>query len=328
MNKKHPKDKSIKIELNSIVPLRSNPEFDLIKPLSYQDIVNSNPSPRQIILHPWLPQQGLAFIYAASGVGKTLFTLNVAYAIASGGSFLKYKCTKPRRVLYVDGEMAYIDVYSRFMQIIKQQGELEEDTFFLLNPEKSCVKFPKISTPEGQEFYNKKIDELNIEVLILDNLSTLSSIEENSSEEWLIIQDWLIGLRSRGKSVIVVHHAGKDKKGYRGSSRMLDVLDAAISLQSLSQDQLENEMIATKKFKIEYQKYRSFSGADILPFEVGLSQHGWEFQSMEQTNIERIAERLNIKMTHKDIAIELGVSRPYITKIAKKARSMGLLKDE
>ncbi len=49
---------------------------------------------------------------------------------------------------------------------------------------------------------------------------------------------------------------------------------------------------------------------------------------MEQTNIERIAERLNIKMTHKDIAIELGVSRPYISKIAKKARSLGLLKDE
>ncbi len=326
MNQKHPKDKVIK--MNEVIPIRSHPELDKIIPLSYKDIVNSNPPPREIILHPWLPQQGLAFIYAASGVGKTLFTLNVAYAIASGGNFLKYKCLKPRRVLYVDGEMAYIDVYSRFMQIIKQQGPLEDDNFFLLNPEKSSLKLPKISSPEGQAFYNKKMDDLNIEVLVLDNLSTLSSIEENSSEEWLIIQDWLIDLRSRGKTVIVVHHAGKDKKGYRGSSRMLDVLDAAISLQASSQDQLENEMIATKKFKIEYQKYRSFGGADILPFEVGLSPHGWEFQSMEQTNIERIAERLNIKMTHKDIAIELGVSRPYITKIAKKARSMGLLRDE
>lgn len=327
MKQKYPKDRTV--DFGQVRPLRSNAELDKIKPLSYQEIYDSNPPPRQMILHPWLPQQGLAFIYAASGVGKTMFTLNVAYAIASGGNFLKYKCIKPRRVLYIDGEMAYVDVHSRFMQIIKQQGELDEkDNFFLLNPEKSTVALPKISSLEGQEFYNKKMDELNIEVLILDNLSTLSTIEENSSEEWLIIQDWLISLRARGKSVIVVHHAGKDKKGYRGSSRMLDVLDTAISLQAMTQDQLENEMIATKKFKIEYQKYRSFSGIDILPFEVGLSQNGWEFQSMEQTNIERIAERLNIKMTHKDIAIELGVSRPYITKIAKKARSLGLLREE
>ena len=44
--------------------------------------------PREHIMSPWLPMQGLAMFYAARGVGKTFFALNVAYAVASGGSYL------------------------------------------------------------------------------------------------------------------------------------------------------------------------------------------------------------------------------------------------
>ena len=52
------------------------------------DVLGTNPNPLEYAMFPWLPIQGIAFIYAATGVGKTLFTLNVAYAIGSGGDFL------------------------------------------------------------------------------------------------------------------------------------------------------------------------------------------------------------------------------------------------
>lgn len=47
--------------------------------------------PRENILSPWLPRQGLAMVYAPRGIGKTHFSLGVAYAVASGGLFFGWQ---------------------------------------------------------------------------------------------------------------------------------------------------------------------------------------------------------------------------------------------
>jgi hypothetical protein len=45
-----------------------------------------------------------------------------------------------------------------------------------------------------------------VELLILDNLSSLTSvIRDNDAESWNPIQSWLLRLRRRGISVLVVH---------------------------------------------------------------------------------------------------------------------------
>jgi len=313
---------------DSVVPIRTNPELNKMQPMTYDEILSSNPPVLKYILSPWLPVQGIAFIYAATGVGKTLFTMNVAYAIASGGEFLKFKVPTPRKILYVDGEMSYSQMHSRFMDIRRQQGELEEkENWNLLTPEKAIFKLPDIDTLEGQEYYDNKIKELGIEVLILDNLSTLSSFDHNSAVEWKPIQDWLINLRMKGITTIVVHHSGKDPHGFRGTSRMLDVVDTAISLQDQSDSKLENEIISAKKIKIVYQKNRCFSGKDSLSFEASLNNLGWEFESLEQTNIHRIAEMLNNKMRQVNIARELNVKESYVSKVVRICRSRGMLKE-
>ncbi len=324
---KHPNDKLLS-EIKNVVQLRKHPEFDIIKILSHQEIVESTPRAIEYVMNPWLPLQGIAFVYAATGVGKTMFTLNVAYAIAAGGRFLKYTSSLPRKVLYVDGEMAYSQVHARYMQIVKQQGELFfKDNFHLLTPEKALARLPKVCSAEGQEFYNKRIEELGIEVLVLDNLSTLSAIDENNSEQWKVIQDWLISLRSKGITIIVVHHAGKDKRGYRGTSRMLDIADTAISLQDVSDNEMESEVVNSKKFKIEYQKNRSFGGKDAMAFEVSLNSEGWEFDSMEKNNTNRIVSMINLKMKPADISLELGISKSYVYRMIKEARRKGMIID-
>lgn len=313
----------------NVIPLISNSELEKIKPVYHQELIATKPLPLENILHPWLPTQGIALVYAATGVGKTLFTLNVAYAIASGGNFLKYSVPKPRRVLYVDGEMSYRQVHARYMQIVEQQGDLDfPNNFSLLTPDKVYPHYlPKICTPEGQDFYNKIIERENVEVIIFDNLATLSYLDENNTDQWKFIQDWLVSFRPKGKTTILVHHSGKDKRGYRGTSRMLDCVDTAISLQDVSQNDFESEKINSRKFKIEYQKSRTFGGQDALPFEVSLSHNMWGFDSLEKTNTSRIIEmfsELGIKAG--DIAVELGINRSYVYKIIKKARLQGHIK--
>lgn len=325
----HPNDKIVRTSLNAVIPIKSNPELDKIKSLSHKDIKESNPPIPLNILYPWLPEQGIALIYAAAGVGKTLFSLNIAYCIASGGNFLTYKVPKPKKVLYVDGEMQYARIHARYMDIIKQQGDLDkltENNFFLLNQDKiSPFRLPKIDTIEGQLFYNKIIDENEIEVVFFDNFACLSTFDENVAEEWNFVQDWFLNLRAKGKSVIAVHHAGKDKKGYRGTSRMIDCIDTAISLQDISEEKLENDAVNCKRFKVEYKKSRTFGGKEALPFEISLDISGWDSKSLENSTTDRIIDMLKLKMTHKDIGLELGFTRSYISRLVRKAIKNGLI---
>ena len=166
-----------------------------------------------------------------------------------------------------------------------------------------------------------------IDVIIFDNLSMLSSFDENKSNEWKPIQDWLLHLRRvLKKTIIIVHHSGKEKNGYRGTSRLLDCADTAISLQPANES-LEEDITFGKKFKIVYQKSRSFGGKDALPFEAFLDNGTWHYKSMEQTDMDRIVELISLKMSQRDIAKELGISLGKANKLIQKGRKLGLIRD-
>ena len=86
-----------------------------------------------------------------------------------------------------------------------------------------------LAAPEVQSELDPWLE--GIEFLIVDNLSSLTAvIRDNDAESWGPIQEWLLKLRRRGISVLIVHHAGKDGQ-QRGTSRREDVLDTSISLR-------------------------------------------------------------------------------------------------
>jgi putative DNA primase/helicase len=276
-----------------------------------------------------MPTQGIAFVYAATGVGKTLFTLNLAYAIAAGGNFLKYSCPKRRRVLYIDGEMSYQQMHSRLVEISKCQGQMFDENYFqLLTPDKSPNQImPKIDDPLSQELYNKIIEMNNIEVIVIDNLSALSSFDEKDISKWKPIQDWVLSLRAKGKSVIIVHHAGKDKNGYRGTSGMLDCIDVAISLQSIEEDLPEEAaQNSPRKIKVVYHKNRIFGGGDSLPYEISIFNSEWSYRTLEMSNLDRVTACWDAEMRQIDIAKELLISQTTVSRLIKKLRKMGRIK--
>lgn len=313
---------------NNIVSLRPLPDISNILPITFESMEKETPPPLQFVMTPFLPVQGIAYVYAKTGLGKTLFTLNLAYAIASGGNFLKYTCPSPKRVLYVDGEMPYTQLHNRIMQIANQQGEMDyKDNLLFLTPDKLLpFQVPMIDNPVGQEIYNQLLKKYNIDVLILDNFSMLSSFDENKSNEFKPVQDWLLYLRSIGKTIINVHHCGKGDD-YRGSSRMLDCADTAIHLQAVNQGGLDEDHIKGNKFKITYTKSRSFGGKDALPFEVSFEAGQWAYRSTEQTDMDRVVEMNSLKMNQISISKELGCSQSKVAKLIGKARKLGLIRD-
>src|ERR1700749_2516983 len=69
--------------------------------------------PRSDLLPPWLASDTAALVYGPPGIGKSFLALGVAWAVASGGSFLGWRAPRPRRVLYVDGEMGAAEIGDR-----------------------------------------------------------------------------------------------------------------------------------------------------------------------------------------------------------------------
>jgi putative DNA primase/helicase len=314
---------------SNIVDLRPRPNVSNLITFTLDDFRANVPEEMSFVFYPCLPQQGIAWVYAGTGIGKTLFTLNLAYSIAAGGNFLKYSCPKPRKVLYVDGEMPYNQIYQRVMQIVNIQGNLDFiENFRVLTPDKLIpFRVPKIDDEQGQSIYLDLFNKHESEVIIFDNLSMLSSFDENKSSSFKIIQDWLLYLRSIGKTIIIIHHAGKNGD-YRGSSGMLDCADVAISLEPIKEDKLESEnTFSGKKFTLKYKKARIFGGQEALPFEITLDAGLWNYRSIEQTELENIVERINMKMTQRDISKELLISLSKVNRLVSKARKLGMIKD-
>jgi RecA-family ATPase len=55
-------------------------------------------------------------LYAGRGTGKTFVSVGMSHAVVTGLPFLRWKAPKPRRVLHIDGEMAAVELRSRFHQ--------------------------------------------------------------------------------------------------------------------------------------------------------------------------------------------------------------------
>ena len=83
----------------------SSVDHPRLRPLMADEFLRLKLPPRRTIIDPWLPEKSLAMIYSLRGMGKTLLAMTSAYAIATGSSFLGFKTSSPRKVLYIDGEM-------------------------------------------------------------------------------------------------------------------------------------------------------------------------------------------------------------------------------
>lgn len=277
--------------------------------------------PRKLILNPWLPEQGLAMIYAKRGIGKTHIALSVGYAIACGGKVLKWEAPEPRRVLYVDGEMPAATIQERLFKIAQASDKQPFDSSFfkLITPDLQDAGIRDLSTYEGQSDINQYLKDFD--VLILDNLSTLiRSGNENEAESWVAVQEWVLALRKAGKSVIFIHHAGKGGQ-QRGTSKKEDVLDTVITLKQPKDSSPQDGA----KFEVHFEKSRGFDGEAAKPFETSLGTNAegkqeWALREISDRDLDKTLELHKDGLSVTEIAKEIGVNKSTISRWLKKAK--------
>lgn len=280
---------------------------------------------REPILSPVFCKSSLNMIFSQRGVGKTHTALGIAHAAASGSDFWGWNAEKPVKVLYIDGEMPGESLQDRLAEIIKSSCKEPPEGFLqFITIDLNDGMMPDISTLAGQI----RIEEacLEAELIVIDNLSCLCrSGRENEGESWLSIGEWLMRMRSIGKCVILIHHAGKNGE-QRGTSKREDILDISIVLKRPPDYNQEEGA----RFNVSFSKARHLVGNDAKPFEAKLQIDAggktvWATRPVEESTIDLVVELTNLGLKQSEIAIELGVDRSTVYRAYKKACEMGLI---
>ncbi|MBU1456950.1 MAG: AAA family ATPase [Proteobacteria bacterium] len=283
------------------------------------DLLKMDLPERGYVLYPVIPEQGLAMLYAPRGLGKTWAALSIAYAVASGQvAFGEWTAPEPRRVLYLDGEMPARTMKERLAFIVAgYEGEPPSAEYLrILTPDLQPDYMPNIATPEGQEALAPSL--ADVDFVVVDNLATLGRHgRENESEGWLPVQEWLLRLRRSGKSVLLVHHAGKGGN-QRGTSAREDILDTVIAMRKPNDYQAEEGA----RFEMHLEKARGIFGTAARPLEATLhldnSTAFWTTRQIEDVELERVAGLKAEGLSVRDIADETGISKSRVQRLIKR----------
>ena len=281
------------------------------------ELMVANLPEREPILDPILATKSLVLLYGPRGLGKTFVALGIAWAAASGGSFLNWRAHRPHRVVYVDGEMAAVDMKARLALL----GSAPETLDFMLS-DMQRASTPDIGTYRGQM---RLMDAWgDPELVVLDNLSSLAGFT-GDPDRWRELQHFLTYQRRLGRAVLMVHHA--NKKGLqRGTNRREDVLDIVIALRR----PLDYAQREGARFEIHFDKTRGLHGDAVEPIEAQLETDmlgvaRWRWGPVQERLLNRVAALLNEGLSAPKMADRLGIGRSYAYRLRDRALEKGLL---
>ena len=121
-----------------------------LKSIGFDDFLAINMPPREMLLNPILPERSLAMLYAPRGVGKTLLSLSIGLAVASGCPLLRWHAPCQRRVLYVDGEMPLVSLQERLRSIATGLGAVIPNDGFRVLAADNTEHGLSIGSADGQ----------------------------------------------------------------------------------------------------------------------------------------------------------------------------------
>ena len=309
--------------------------------LQLEELLELDLPEREPLLGPWLLQRHLNMTYAPTGVGKSMFAMSIALAVAGGGEYLGWKAPGPRPVLIVDGEMDVLDLRDRAQMLLPTIADVDPTsasqnlTILAHQAQEPGVSFPDLATSEGREAVLKIAMGHQAELVILDNFSTLVTVDdENAASSFNPVIDLMRSLKQQGSACMLIHHSRKGKGGqgtYRGTSKMGVVFNSIIELNH--PDGLPSN--SGTAFELVWEKYRGRRDETVCPLRVHLeddplSGSKWSHEVSEDGNIAALVSRLRSLeySTQKELGDSLDLAAYQVTRIKQKAIRQGVITEE
>jgi len=275
---------------------------------------------RPLLVGDWFCVADLGFVFAPRGVGKTWFAHMLIASLTAGKDLGPWHVPSKVRVCLLDGEMPPDAVQERLTKL-----DVDGDQLTVLSHQclfDLCGRGFQMGDAEQRKALLDYCAESEIQVLVIDNLSSVSNVSENDNDEWMELGDWLLDFRRKGISVIVVHHAGRNGN-MRGASRREDPAFWIVRLDD------SKERTATEdgaRFVSTFTKSRNSRNWPtpldwhVSEDEDGVFQIQYEAAGTEELVYQCIKDGLD---RCSDIAAELDISKGTVSKTANKLESSG-----
>ena len=276
----------------------------------------------QPVLDDWFMEGDYGIIHGDRGVGKTFLVLSMAVAISGGGKCGPWKANGAPKTLYVDGEMPHGEINMR------QQGLGAGENLIVAHHEalfQHAEATFNLAHPAQQNDLARYIDEERVRVLILDNLSVLfpSLSANNDNDDWEPIKKWLLVLRRRKVSVILVGHNGSNGE-LRGGTRKQDDAAWVIRLDRPPGMEGDGAMFVSQFTK---NRHAQRDPADVKwVFKTNKNDGVTNVSAtlMPEAEFRRLVESGETSATK--IAAKLGVEKGTVAKWAEAAGKAGWMK--
>jgi KaiC/GvpD/RAD55 family RecA-like ATPase len=199
--------------------------------------------PREYRLGHVLGKRSRWLLYGDTGIGKTLFGLMLAAAVARGDQFLDWPGSgQPCRVAYLDGEMPMETMQERMKLAAAQYGE--DIDLIAFNREMAELEaaadeegdWPALDLRDGKLWLRQLVQEYQPDVLVLDSIMSLVGGIMKEEESWAAMREVVRWLSSKGIAQIWLHHTGHDSgKSYGTKTREWE-MDTVLALRKIDGD--------------------------------------------------------------------------------------------
>lgn len=195
-----------------------------------------------------------------TGLGKTLFAMELAFALAQGRPFLHWRAGRPCRVLYIDGEMPGRLIKERLAGAVARWGAAPDGLFVLARDD--IEEMPPLNTPAGQRFVDDFIALLGgVDFVVFDNIQALLNGNMKEEDAWQEVQPWLLKLTRKRIGQLWIHHTGHDEGHGYGTKTREWQMGTVILMRRVERPE------ADATFKIEFTKTRERTPQNRRDFE-------------------------------------------------------------
>lgn len=235
--------------------------------------------PRDYLLGDLLCTTSRWLIFGETGVGKTLFSLEMGAAIAAGEAFMKWKGRRKARVMYLDGEMP-IETFKERMELIATRYGEDIELYGYNRDDLGDDAMPPLNTEAGQIWLWREIDAIKPDIIFFDSIMCLLGGNMSEEDSWAPVKMLARQITGRRIAQIWLHHTGHDaSKGYGTKTREWE-MDTVLALSKVDKDDDDSAI------KTEFKKNRlktPANAAQFAPLTIKRGEDDWSVEAATRT---------------------------------------------
>lgn len=193
-----------------------------LAPIHWPDFWKRDHSAEDWLIEPIVPRGRQVALWATHKTGKSLITLEMAAATATGAPCLGNSARPPIDVIYLDFEMTEDDLHERLDSLgYGPETDLDRLHYYLL------PALPPLDSEPGAATLLDLVKYHHAQLVVLDTMARVVTGEENSADTYrAFYRHTGARLKTLNVSLLRLDHAGKNpEQGQRGSSAKGDDVD-------------------------------------------------------------------------------------------------------